>query len=817
MKERDYLNTIRSLPAGYAYQKLISQKENLLTYEIVDLNKKMADILQVNVSEAAGSRVHSLNSPLNKEHQYLIGKYLEAFKDKKTVRFDHYLEYLQRWFRITVTPHEAQFFSVVFYDVTSEKEPEKNENKFADNMGLLAQLDQQGNIVELSADWYSLTGYKESSLYGRNMLELIHPEDRVKSKEAFLKVIQGETKSKFINRVINKTGAVLEIEWHVFMRGSAVYCASADVTELRLKEEELNQRQVLLEELADNLPGGIFQLSVSSEGQISFPYYSRSFLAVYDISDAQFKQNAGLAFEILHPEDEQDVLTSLQAAENNNIWNAEYRIYTQDKKVRWIRGKAKSTFLNDGNVIWNGYVSDITEEKKQHLLLQESEEKMRNLYNHLPGMLFQLEIKDEKEFNFNVASEFAEELFGVSSQDILKDPSVFCNLIFSDDVKEVSNAIKKSMKSGGVFSKEYRICHPDKGIRWVRTGATPKRINESTLNMNGYVYDITELYEKEEKLKKRDKLIADISSRVPGVIFQSVSYGRDDFTFLTATGSIADLLETEISEAEMVKIDMIELLSPDDREWMLHKMNEAREKLSTFREVFRIVLPNGKEKWVYGSSVPEKMSDGGIIFSGYLNDMTEIKKYEEALKKSETRYRKLAEKMKEMAYHDELTGLPNRRLLVDRLEQQILQCGRTEAKLGLLFVDLDDFKKINDNFGHDIGDTLLIRVAERLNASVRETDTVARMAGDEFLILFTNIISFDELTAAVNGVLRALEQPIPVEDNALRVKASIGVALYPDHGNNVQELLKNADKAMYQRKHNQKDGFSVFEKNMKFL
>lgn len=162
------------------------------------------------------------------------------------------------------------------------------------------------------------------------------------------------------------------------------------------------------------------------------------------------------------------------------------------------------------------------------------------------------------------------------------------------------------------------------------------------------------------------------------------------------------------------------------------------------------------------------------------------------------------------ANYDHLTQLPNRRLFRDRLEQNIRTAHRAGESLALLFIDLDYFKVINDTLGHDIGDKLLMEAAARINECVRKMDTVARMGGDEFTVILTQVgeaLYAEKIAAAI---IRKLTTPFAIDDEQLNVSASIGIALYPDDGLDSEQLLKNADVAMYAAKSNGRSRFSRF-------
>ena len=153
-----------------------------------------------------------------------------------------------------------------------------------------------------------------------------------------------------------------------------------------------------------------------------------------------------------------------------------------------------------------------------------------------------------------------------------------------------------------------------------------------------------------------------------------------------------------------------------------------------------------------------------------------------------------------MAYHDGLTGLPNRALFKDRLEQALLQSTRSHGSGVIALVDLDKFKEVNDTYGHASGNELLKITAKRLTQSVRSTDTVARMSGDEFLVIFREVNNDEQAIALAQQLLNALTQPISLTAGDVTIAASIGLCCFPQHGTSVDELLKCADSAMYSAK-----------------
>ncbi len=174
-----------------------------------------------------------------------------------------------------------------------------------------------------------------------------------------------------------------------------------------------------------------------------------------------------------------------------------------------------------------------------------------------------------------------------------------------------------------------------------------------------------------------------------------------------------------------------------------------------------------------------------------------------------TARRRAHAEMHRMAFHDELTSLPNRKLLFDRLEMALAGARRRGTTVALLFIDLDDFKPINDRLGHSFGDALLVAVGTRLRAAARETDTVARFGGDEFTVLMPDLASPEQVEVVADKILAAMREPFEVEGRVVTVTASIGVGLSSDGATTADRLLERADMAMYQVKRAGRDGFRI--------
>ncbi len=206
---------------------------------------------------------------------------------------------------------------------------------------------------------------------------------------------------------------------------------------------------------------------------------------------------------------------------------------------------------------------------------------------------------------------------------------------------------------------------------------------------------------------------------------------------------------------------------------------------------------NGTKYWLRFSISPVRDDNHQIInFLGIGEDITEKKEQEKHILYQ--------------AHYDELTGIPNRLLAIDRLKQAIQLCARSECMVVLIFIDLDNFKKINDTLGHDYGDILLIETAQRLKSILRGSDTIARLGGDEFLIILSQVKDKNFIDIIANKILNQFQKPISTKGSECMITASLGISIFPDDGIDVLNLMRSADLAMYQSKDSGRNQYHFF-------
>jgi len=325
--------------------------------------------------------------------------------------------------------------------------------------------------------------------------------------------------------------------------------------------------------------------------------------------------------------------------------------------------------------------------------------------------------------------------------------------------------------------------------------ATFNKPDGSVAGLIGTITDVSGLKEAEAALRESEARFRDLTE------LSSDWYWEQD----------AELRFTEISSnARTLGLDAVENLGKT--RWDMKGARMTEEKLRAHKDTLTARQPF--QNFVYeiadaGGNLHTASISGRPIFdeegrfTGYRGTGTDI-----------TEKKKVEDQIRHMAHHDPLTELPNRVLLHDRIGQAIAQARRDGSIAAILFIDLDRFKNVNDSLGHQVGDGLLRTVAERLVACVRGTDTVARMGGDEFVVVLTDLKRAEDAGLIAQKILGALPRPINIEGHELRVTPSVGICLYPHDGEDVETLMRNADAAMYHAKQTGRNNFQFFTRQM---
>jgi diguanylate cyclase (GGDEF)-like protein/PAS domain S-box-containing protein len=431
--------------------------------------------------------------------------------------------------------------------------------------------------------------------------------------------------------------------------------------------------------------------------------------------------------------------------------------------------------------------------RKQRKLLAQ----LKSLSDHVPGMAYQYLRRTDGSSCFLFVSEGAREIYRLSPEEIMQNASRECALIHPDDAARVAASIEQSVKTLVPWSHEYRVKFADGTVRWLLGKAAPQRQADGSVLCSGFVSDVTVQKVSEEQLR-----------------IAATAFELEDGMFITdAAGTI---LRVNQSFCRVSGYPAQEAVGQTPR-----LLNSGHHDAVFYAAMHASLKQTGAwqgEIWnrrKNGEIIPEWLNIAAVrdrtgAVTHYVSTLSDISK------------RKAAEaEIQQLAFYDSLTGLPNRRLLVERLTQALAARVRSDHKGNgaLLFIDVDNFKNLNDTQGHEQGDLMLEQVATRLNYCVREGDMVARLGGDDFVVMLLDLS--DNTTEAASQaetvgqkVLDTLRQTYQFGGETYHGSVSVGVTLFQASHDSVEELFKRADLALYQAKDAGRDTLRFFDPQM---
>jgi diguanylate cyclase (GGDEF)-like protein/PAS domain S-box-containing protein len=378
------------------------------------------------------------------------------------------------------------------------------------------------------------------------------------------------------------------------------------------------------------------------------------------------------------------------------------------------------------------------------------------------------------------------------------------SLCHPDDLSMCDRGVQEILegtRSG--FQGHSRLRARDGSWRWVFSsgGVLERGADGAATRIFCVMFDVTEHKLADEQNRVVSERLALIAQNVPGMIFQwrMTSEGKGEFVYVSPGVRAVYGVEPEVLMKDGRALASV--THPQDFERERVTMLHSAQLLRPWHLEHRVLRADGTITWAAGEALPRREKDGSTIFDGYVSDVT-------AGKVSEQR-------ISFLAYHDGLTGLENRLGLRSKLDEMLLRSRRSGTSLALLMIDLDRFKHVNDNLGHDVGDELLVEIARRLRSTVRECDLVARLGGDEFVLVLDDLPDEAHVSAAVQKLFRHLRGNFRLSGGTVYTTCSIGISRFPKDGADSSTLLKHADLAMYTAKANGGDSYRLFENDMR--
>lgn len=413
--------------------------------------------------------------------------------------------------------------------------------------------------------------------------------------------------------------------------------------------------------------------------------------------------------------------------------------------------------------------------------LREAEARFQTLVEEMPAIIYINAWDDPHPMLY--VSPHVEEMLGYPAEDWIEQSGFVYKIIHPDDRAALHNENERTEAIGARLSMEYRLLARDGHVVWVRDECVPVYDTDGyPLFYQGIMINVSDRRRAEEALRESEAFFRSTFDNA-GI---AMGVADLDFRLLRVNQPHCEMLG--YSEAELLATTPSQLMHPDC--WSSHQRWRAdllTGRSATRQVERRYVHKDGRIVWGLVNLSLVQGGDGEPrYFLSQIQDITDRKHLEARLT--------------HQAFHDSLTGLPNRALLHDRISHALERARRNDETIAVMFMDLDGFKAVNDTHGHAIGDQLLVRIGQRLRGWVRAGDTVARLGGDEFTILLEDIGTLEEATQIAARVITGLEEPIALADRDLQVRASLGIAY--NHPTNLppDELLRNADLALYRAK-----------------
>ena len=451
--------------------------------------------------------------------------------------------------------------------------------------------------------------------------------------------------------------------------------------------------------------------------------------------------------------------------------------------IRDARGEI-SHFMSTGK--------DISEQMRQQVRLRKSEQRFRATFEQAAVGIAHV-APDGRCLRVNqklcdIVGYTRQELLQKSLQDITHPDDL------AAEIDHVQRTLAGEISS---YTLEKRFFRKNISIVWIHlTVALVHKSNGEPDYFISVVEDISARKRAEESCQDSEARLHAIFDATPACI--KLMHADGTLVQINTTGLA--MLEADTAES-VVGRSTVDMVAPEYREqyraFVEHTAQGGRGRME-----FGLVGLNGGRRWVESHAVPFRSptSNGPHLLIAVTRDITQQKRAERELF--------------QFAYYDTLTGLPNRLLFTDRLQQAMEHAVRHKRQVGVAMLDIDQFKKINDTLGHAVGDALLQQIGERLGAALRPSDTVARLGGDEFTLVLADMAHVDDTTLVLHKIRQSFEAPFRVEGRELFLTASMGVTLFPFDDQDVPSLLRNADVAMYRAKESGRNTWQFYAAEM---
>ena len=699
----------------------------------------------------------------------------------------------------------------IAHDITERKQMEESlresESRYRDLFDNASDIIQSvapdGHFIYVNKAWQNVLGYSEKEVDHLTIWDVVHPDSINHCAEVFQMVMSGEAVDDVETVFMTKDGMLITVEGHVncrLERGKPAFTRAIfrDITERKRMEEALRQSEERYRTILEETEDGYFEVDLA--GNFTFFNdatcrklgYSREELMGMNYRVYTGEKDIATVYKVFN-----DVYQTGEPVEGFS-WEA----IRSDGTRRFAEVSVSPIRSKEGEIIgFRGVSHDVTERKRMEEELRKRTYDLGERVKEIDCLYSISELFKEKSISLEELVQKAVNLVPSAWQ----YPEITCARCTVEG-KEFStdNWVETNWKQAqdiivrgdqvGVLEVGYVEEKPvvDEG---------PFMKEERTL-INTIAVELGKAIENrlaEEDLREAEEKFRSISASAMDAIIMIDSEGKVTYWNKAAEDIFG------YSNQEILGKDLHETLTPQHYGESIRtgfsKFKTSGQGMAVGKTLELVGLKKDRTEFPVELSMSAVKLKGKWHAIGIVRDITERKQMERRLE--------------EMATHDTLTGLPNRRLFSDRLNVALVQAQRNSSKLAVMMFDLDKFKNVNDTLGHDVGDTLLKAVSERLKRLLRKGDTIARLGGDEFILLLPQINRKQDATRIATKILEAFEEPFVCDGNELHVTTSIGIAIYPDHGADADSLIKNADIAMYSVKERCRGSYEVYKAEKK--
>jgi diguanylate cyclase (GGDEF)-like protein/PAS domain S-box-containing protein len=645
--------------------------------------------------------------------------------------------------------------------------------------GMLAIDVGSGKIIKANLAAERLWGYSLEELQTRSLDDLTYPDDLARIQQAYLQVKMGSADQLlFKARCVRKGGSVFWSETNVTSLKNAdgtikyVFGNSIEITgrlETESKLAELNRDFVtFLEHTSD------FVYFKDADNRFRFCSQSLAKIAGHN----SWRDMVGKRLFELFPEEMAKVYCQEELSvfrDGVPLLDKQDPYLDETGKKGWVSTSKWPQFDNQGNVQGIiGISRDITVQKCAVEQLKASEARYRSLLEDQTEIICRFKADGTMVY----ANDAFCRIFGMTREGIVGQS--WHPVAWPEDLAMVKQQLAILSPENPVVVVENRILADDGSLRWGQF------VNRAFFGQDGLIseiqtvgHDITELKKVQGQLHS---LIAEQKAMLNSDLVGIVKLRNRQAVWVnTGMERIFGYQPGEMNGQST------RILYPDEASYQAlgEKAYPTLKTQGIYRDQVQLVRKDGQKIWVDVSGV--MLLDSLVESLWMMLDVTGLKEQQHALEN--------------IAYHDILTGLPNRLLVADRLGQLMVQANREKQLIAVCYLDLDGFKPVNDQFGHNAGDMILKEIARRIEALVHATDTVGRLGGDEFILLLTNLEGAEEYPLIMQRVIESINAPLAINESCqVNVGVSIGVALFPKDADDVDTLLSRADQAMYKAK-----------------